>query len=113
MMISSLSTGEPQIRVDNEIYEHLCSPNYLKNNINSYLCCVMFTGVASVSARSLYKILTADNTKYHPSNRDGYTSNAAIIMIGGAQEALNCRPNNYAIILKKRKGFVKMAIRTG
>lgn len=34
-------------------------------------------------------------------------------MVGGAQEALHARPGNYKIILKKRKGFVKLALQTG
>lgn len=34
-------------------------------------------------------------------------------MVGGAQEALNSRPGIYRIILKKRKGFVKLALQTG
>lgn len=31
-------------------------------------------------------------------------------MVGGAQEALNARPGVYKLVLKKRKGFVKIAI---
>lgn len=34
-------------------------------------------------------------------------------MIGGAQEALNARPGVYKLVLKKRKGFAKIAIQTG
>lgn len=34
-------------------------------------------------------------------------------MIGGAQEALNARPGMYKLVLKRRKGFVKLAIETG
>jgi len=41
------------------------------------------------------------------------TGNAAIIVVGGAEEALEAHPGSYVIMLKKRKGFVKMAIRTG
>jgi hypothetical protein len=39
--------------------------------------------------------------------------NAAVIVVGGAEEALQAHPGNYDITLKKRKGFVKMAIKTG
>lgn len=35
------------------------------------------------------------------------------IILGGAEEALNAHPNNYDLKLKSRKGFVKLAIRTG
>jgi 2-acylglycerol O-acyltransferase 2 len=34
-------------------------------------------------------------------------------MVGGAQEALNARPGVYKLVLKKRKGFIKIAIETG
>lgn len=33
--------------------------------------------------------------------------------MGGAQEALYARPGNYQLVLKNRKGFVKIAIQTG
>lgn len=36
-----------------------------------------------------------------------------VLIVGGAQEALYSRPDNYRVILKKRKGFVKIAIKTG
>ncbi|XP_055690247.1 2-acylglycerol O-acyltransferase 1-like [Lutzomyia longipalpis] len=70
-------------------------------------------GMVSVSAKSLHNLLTWPNEKNHPRNSDGNTSTACVIVVGGAQEALNTRPNNYQLVLKKRKGFVKMALRTG
>lgn len=33
--------------------------------------------------------------------------------MGGAQEALYSKPGQYKIVIKKRKGFVKLAIETG
>jgi hypothetical protein len=39
--------------------------------------------------------------------------NAAIIVVGGAEEALEANPGKYNLKLKDRKGFVKMAIKTG
>jgi len=39
--------------------------------------------------------------------------NAAIIAVGGAEEALEAKPGKYNIKLCSRKGFVKIAIRTG
>lgn len=35
------------------------------------------------------------------------------MVVGGAQEALNARPGNYKIVIKKRKGFVRVALETG
>lgn len=44
---------------------------------------------------------------------DGFTSNAVVLVVGGAQEALNARPGCYRICIKNRKGFVKIALETG
>jgi 2-acylglycerol O-acyltransferase 2 len=44
---------------------------------------------------------------------DGYTSNAVVLVVGGAQEAFNARPGCYKICIKNRKGFVKVALETG
>jgi len=35
------------------------------------------------------------------------------IVIGGARESLDAQPYSLRLVLKRRKGFVKMAIRTG
>lgn len=35
------------------------------------------------------------------------------IVIGGAAESLDAQPHQLRLVLKRRKGFVKMAIRTG
>lgn len=34
-------------------------------------------------------------------------------MVGGAQEALNARPGIYKLVLRHRKGFIKLALQTG
>uniref|UniRef100_UPI00398F86C9 2-acylglycerol O-acyltransferase 2 n=1 Tax=Pristiophorus japonicus TaxID=55135 RepID=UPI00398F86C9 len=39
--------------------------------------------------------------------------NVAVIAIGGAPEALNARPGELTLLLKKRKGFVKLALQFG
>jgi 2-acylglycerol O-acyltransferase 2 len=44
---------------------------------------------------------------------DNYTSNAVILVVGGAQEALDSRPGNYRIQIKSRKGFIRIALETG
>lgn len=38
---------------------------------------------------------------------------AITIVIGGAHESLGAQPHTMRLVLKRRKGFVKMAIRTG
>lgn len=39
--------------------------------------------------------------------------NVAAIVVGGAAEAFNCRPRQYKLVLKKRKGFCKVALQNG
>lgn len=63
---------------------------------------LLWSGVCDVSRESIEWILTKQGT-----------GNAAIIVVGGAEEALEAHPGSYVIMLRKRKGFVKMAIRTG
>ncbi|NWR39243.1 DGAT2 acyltransferase, partial [Tachuris rubrigastra] len=41
------------------------------------------------------------------------TGNAVAIVIGGAAESLSCRPGVTTLILRNRKGFVRMALRHG
>lgn len=69
--------------------------------------------MGSVSADGLVNVLSQSNDKHDPANQDGCTANMAVVMIGGAQESLNSKPNRYQIVIKKRKGFVKVAFRTG
>ena len=35
------------------------------------------------------------------------------IVVGGAAESLEARPGNFTLTLKHRKGFVKLALRSG
>lgn len=41
------------------------------------------------------------------------SGNAVIIVVGGASEALLCRPGASTVYLKNHKGFVKLALKTG
>lgn len=64
-------------------------------------------GIASVSRESCEKILTRGGP-------DGEGMSRAItIVVGGARESLDAKPYTLRLILKRRKGFVKLAIRTG
>lgn len=36
-----------------------------------------------------------------------------VLVVGGAQEAMFARPGSHRLMLNKRKGFIKLAIRTG
>ena len=59
-------------------------------------------GMCDVGRKSVEWILTKQGS-----------GNAAVIAIGGAEEALESHPGVYRLTLKRRKGFVKAAIRTG
>lgn len=42
-----------------------------------------------------------------------YTGRITVLIIGGASEALECQPGTYRILVKKRKGFIKLALKHG
>ncbi|KAJ5919021.1 hypothetical protein N7466_009964 [Penicillium verhagenii] len=64
-------------------------------------------GLASVSRESCENILTKGGADNEGMGR------AITIVIGGARESLNAQPHSLRLVLKGRKGFVKLAIRTG
>lgn len=70
-------------------------------------------GMCTASMNSLRILLTQSNDPNDKSNNDGYTSNAPVLMVGGAQEAFSAFPGQYRFVLKNRKGFVKVALKTG
>lgn len=37
----------------------------------------------------------------------------AVLSVGGAAEAYYCKPGEYKLVLKKRKGFIKLALQMG
>ncbi|KAI4278448.1 MAG: hypothetical protein LQ337_001001 [Flavoplaca oasis] len=65
-------------------------------------------GLASVSRESCENILTKGGA-----NGEGM-GRAITIVVGGARESLDAQPHSHLrLVLKRRKGFVKLAIRTG
>lgn len=69
--------------------------------------------MAAASANTISTLLSASNDPKAPANRDGFTSNATVVVIGGAQEAFYATPKNYTLVLKNRKGFVRLAMQSG
>jgi len=64
-------------------------------------------GLASVSRESCENILSKGG-------RNGEGMGRAItIVVGGARESLDATPGSLKLVLKRRKGFVKLAIRCG
>ncbi|CAH0047902.1 unnamed protein product [Clonostachys solani] len=68
---------------------------------------ILALGMGSVSRESITNLLTTGGP-----NSDG-TGRAVTIVIGGARESLEAQPGTLRLVLHNRKGFVKMALRTG
>ncbi len=64
-------------------------------------------GLASVSKESIENILSKGGLNGAGMGR------AVTIVVGGARESLDAKPHSLRLVLKSRKGFVKLAIRMG
>lgn len=64
------------------------------------------TGACGSSAESINYLLSAKP-------ESPYTGRATVLIVGGASEALESRPRTYRILVKRRKGFVKIALKHG
>ncbi|XP_049644122.1 2-acylglycerol O-acyltransferase 3-like [Suncus etruscus] len=71
-------------------------------NLPVYRDYLMTLGLCPVSHQSLDFLLSS-----RPLGQ------AVIIMVGGAQEALHTTPGTHRVILRNRKGFVRLALRHG
>ncbi|KAL2756810.1 hypothetical protein ACRALDRAFT_1062476 [Sodiomyces alcalophilus JCM 7366] len=68
---------------------------------------ILAMGIRSVSKESIWNTLTRGGHDRHGMGR------AVTIVVGGARESLEAGPGTLRLILKGRKGFIKMALRTG
>ncbi len=68
---------------------------------------ILAMGIQSVSKESIQAILTRGGP-----NGEGM-GRAVTIVVGGARESLAAQPGTMHLVLAQRKGFVKMAMRTG
>lgn len=64
-------------------------------------------GIASVSRESCENLLSKGGA-----NGEGM-GRAITIVVGGARESLDAQPGSLRLVLKRRKGFIKLAIRSG
>lgn len=65
-----------------------------------FIIFVKISGMASVSKKSFEWIC----------NNPGH---CACVVVGGAEEALESKPGCFNLVLMKRKGFIKQALRYG
>ncbi|KAM0274910.1 hypothetical protein ACHAQH_007762 [Verticillium albo-atrum] len=68
---------------------------------------ILAMGIRSVSKESIWNTLTRGGP-----NNEGMGRGVTIV-IGGARESLEAQPGNLRLIIQGRKGFIKMALRTG
>ncbi|KAB0800415.1 hypothetical protein PPYR_06155 [Photinus pyralis] len=54
---------------------------------------------------------SAESIRWMLNKKEG--GNVVIISVGGASEAMHSKPGQYTLVLKNRKGFVKLALETG
>lgn len=76
-------------------------------NLPLYREYVMSMGLSSVSKESIKNVLTRGGP-----NNEGM-GRAVTIVVGGARESLEAQPNTMRLIIKERKGFIKIAMQTG
>ncbi|VDO41272.1 unnamed protein product, partial [Onchocerca flexuosa] len=63
----------------------------------------MLYGLIDCSKESLHYVLNTTNS----------INNIVVLIVGGAEEALDAHPGSHILTLNKRKGFIKIAIETG
>lgn len=68
---------------------------------------VLSMGLQSVSKESITNALTRGGP-----NNEGM-GRAVTIVIGGARESLEAQPKTLRLVIKERKGFIKLALQTG
>ncbi|VDO05117.1 unnamed protein product [Rodentolepis nana] len=77
----------------------------LHYNVPFYRDYAMTCGGVSVSRESLTYLLDKEIT--------GKSGSLVAISVGGATEALESRPGHYVLMLSRRSGFFRMALKTG
>lgn len=70
-------------------------------------------GYASATENAIKTLLNQSNDPNDAKNCDGFTSNGIALIPGGLAEARYAYPNDYRCALKKRRGFIRIALETG
>ncbi|GMS79712.1 hypothetical protein PENTCL1PPCAC_1887 [Pristionchus entomophagus] len=96
-----MSNGSGLMNKFPKINFHACTLNF---KFWTPLCreWLMLHGVISCSREAINNVLS-----------DPRKGQAALLVVGGAQEALDAHPGQHVLTLKKRKGFIKAALENG
>lgn len=70
-------------------------------------------GIAAATENSLTTLLGQSNDVNDSKNRNGFTSNAVGLVLGGVREVFYTYPNTYRCVVAKRRGFIRIALKTG
>lgn len=70
-------------------------------------------GFSSASEESLKSLLSQSTDPTKQTIQDGCTANAVGLIVGGAREIFHTYPNTYRFVVAKRRGFVRVALKTG
>lgn len=70
-------------------------------------------GGCSASSNALRTLLTQSNDPNDKRNSDGCTSTAVGLFIGGFRELRYSHPDKYCCVVRKRRGFIRIALETG
>lgn len=74
---------------------------------------ILGCGLCSSTSNSLHTLLRQSNDPFAEENRDGYSSNAVGLIVGGARETFYTYPDTYRCVIRKRRGFIRIALETG
>ena len=73
----------------------------------------MSVGLSAATENSLTTLLGQSNDPADESNRVGYSCNGVGLICGGLRESLVPIPNHYKCVISKRRGFARIALKTG
>ncbi|KAJ8675213.1 hypothetical protein QAD02_010999 [Eretmocerus hayati] len=85
--------------------QHFLTP-FLREYILSH-------GACSCDEQSINYLLSTKPTEKDGPTKDPVQGRAVVIIVGGAAEAFKCKPRTYKILLKRRKGFIRLALKNG
>lgn len=74
---------------------------------------ILGCGMCSANESSLKFLLNQSNDPIDKTNFDGCTSNAVGLVVGGAREMFYAHPDRYQCVIKKRRGFIRIALKMG